>query len=107
MNKESRVLGLIGITKKAGKIACGIEAVEETIKMKKARLVLIATDASEKTKQNVTYCCVKYHIPIAIFSTIESISNAIGKSNKAVISIKDKNLGEEIYKIICGGGAIG
>lgn len=107
MNKESRVLGFIGIATKAGKIACGTEAVEETIEKRKAKLVMIAQDASEKTKKNITYQCEKSQIPIVIFSSIERISKAIGKTNKAVISIKDKNLGEEINKIICGGEAIG
>lgn len=92
---------------KAGKLACGTEAVEETIEKRKSKLVIIATDASEKTKENIKYQCKKGQIPIAVFGTIETISKAIGKQNKAVISVKDKNLGEEIFKIICGGEAIG
>ena len=107
MNKESRALGLIGITAKAGKIVCGTEAVEETIIKRKSRLVIVAQDASEKTKNNMKHKCAQYSIPIAEFSIIEKLSKAIGKQNKAVISIRDINLGEEIYKIICGGEAIG
>ena len=107
MNKESKVLGLIGIATKAGKIAFGTESVIETIENKKARLVIFAQDASEKARENMTYKCEKSGIPIVAFGTIDILSHAIGKENKAVISIKDKNLGEEIYKIICGGEAIG
>lgn len=101
------MLGLVGIAMKAGKLACGTEAVEETIEKKKAKLVIMAQDASEKARENMTYQCQKNQIPIAIFGTIEMISKAIGRPNKAVVSIKDKNLGEEINKIICGGEAIG
>ena len=101
------MLGLMGIATKAGKVAFGTEAVIETIEKKKSKLVVIAEDASDKAKDNMTYVCNKNQIPIAVFGTIETISKAIGKTNKAVISIKDKNLGEEIYKIICGGEAIG
>ena len=97
----------MGIATKAGKVAFGTEAVTELIEKKKAKLVVIAEDASDKSKENITYLCKKNQIPIAVFGTIEIISKAIGKPNKAVISIKDKNLGEEIYKIICGGEAIG
>lgn len=97
----------MGIATKAGKVAFGTEAVIELIEKKKAKLVVIAEDASDKSKENITYLCNKNQIPIAVFGTIETISRAIGKPNKAVISIKDKNLGEEIYKIICGGEAIG
>ena len=107
MNKENRILGLMGITAKAGKIAFGTEAVIESIEKKKAKLVIIAEDASDKSKDNMMHLCSKNQIPIVTFGTIETISKAIGKPNKSVISIKDKNLGEEINKIICGGEAIG
>lgn len=107
MNKESKVLGLIGIATKAGKMAFGTESVIETIEKKKAKLVILAEDASEKAKKNMTYKCEKNGIPIVVFGTIDILSHAIGKDNKAAICIKDKNLGEEIYKIICGGEAIG
>ena len=41
------------------------------------------------------------------FGMKDELSKAIGKNNKAVIGIKDINLSNEIYKIICGGEAIG
>ncbi len=107
MSKEIKALGLIGIATKAGRIAYGTEAVKETIENKKANLVIIATDASDKTKENIRHKCTKSKIPVAVFGTIETISKTIGKQNKAVISVKDRNLGEEIFKIICGGEAIG
>ena len=49
----------------------------------------------------------KNEVRIIEFSTIVAISHAIGKNNKSVICINEKNIGEEIYKIICGGEAIG
>lgn len=39
--------------------------------------------------------------------TIESLSKAIGKSNKAIIGIEDVNLSNEIQKINNGGENIG
>ncbi len=107
MINENRVLGLIGISTKAGKISFGTESVKETIIKNKAKLVIVAEDASDRLKKNIMYECENFKVPIVTFSTIEKLSKSIGKTNKAVICIKDKNLGEEIYKIICGGGAIG
>ena len=107
MNKDNKILGLIGIATKAGKITCGTEAVKESIKKNKAKLVIIATDVASKTMENFNYICGENKVLIMSFSTIEAISKAIGKPNKAVISINDKNFSEEIYKIICGGEAIG
>ena len=107
MNQKNRVLGLIGIATKAGKVIFGTEAVLEAIEKRKAKLVIIAEDASEKSKDNMIYSSSKKDIPIAVYGLIEDISHSIGRKNKSVICINDKNLGEEIYKIICGGEAIG
>jgi len=51
--------------------------------------------------------CENNNIPIRVFSYIEKISKSIGKSNKAVIALKDSNFSKEILKIIDGGEVIG
>lgn len=106
INKD-KALGLIGISAKAGKIAFGTEQVKENLEKKKVDLVILAQDASGKTKDNFEFLCKKLNIKVVTYQTIEVLSKTIGKKNKAVLGIKDKNLGEEIYKIICGGEAIG
>ena len=104
---QNKALGLIGISAKAGKVAFGTEQVAEGIEKNKIKLIIIAEDASDRTKENFTNLAKIHNIKLVIYQTIEDLSKAIGKQNKAVIAIKDKNLGEEIYKIICGGEAIG
>ena len=44
---------------------------------------------------------------MAIWGDIRNNSKAIGKQNRAVIGIKDKNLSEAIQKVICGGETFG
>ena len=102
-----KVLGLIGIATKAGKTAFGTEQVCDTIDKGKAYLVIIANDASEKTTKKFEDLCSKKEVKFVKYKEIELLSKTIGKQNKAVICIKDKNLSEEIYKIICGGEANG
>lgn len=104
---NNKALGMIGIATKAGKVTFGTEAVLERIEKKKTVLVVIAEDSSEKAKESMRFACNKNNIRIVEFSTIDEISHVTGKNNKSVICINEKNLGEEIYKIICGGGAIG
>ena len=107
MNKESKVLGLVGIATKAGKISFGAESVKDAINKHRATLVIVANDASIKTIENFKFICEKNKILFLKFSNIEALSKSIGKPNKAIISINDKNFSEEINKIICGGEAIG
>lgn len=104
---KNRVLGLIGLCTKAGKITFGTQACLEAIERRKVKLIIVAEDAADRTKQNFTYQCKNRNIPIKIFGNIEEISKAIGQNNKAVIGIKEKNLSNQIMKIIDGGDVIG
>ncbi len=103
----NKINGLLGITAKAGKISSGTDLVLEEISKKKIILIIVANDASEKTIKNMRYYSEKENIPLIVYGTIEENSKAIGKQNRAVIGIKDKNLAEAIKKEISGGEEFG
>lgn len=107
INSEEKIYGLLGLTMKSGNIVFGADACIERIENKQVKLVIVANDASEKTKKNIKFICEKNNIPIKIFGTIERISQSIGKNNKAIIGIKNESLANEISKIISGGDIIG
>lgn len=107
INQKNRVLGLIGLSAKAGKVECGADAVEECIKRGKAKLVIVSEDAADRTKKNFEFLSKQQRVNFVIYANKDELSKTIGKNNKAVLAIKDKNLSSEIYKIICGGEAIG
>lgn len=107
-NQNRKILGMLGISAKAGKVVCGTEATLDDIERKKVKIVIVANNASEKTKKNIKFVCDKKNIEILEFGSIDEISKAIGKNNKAIIGIKDKNLAEQIVKLIKenGGGLL-
>lgn len=92
---------------KAGKVCFGADSVEENIKNKKVKLVIIATDSSERTKSKFDNICKKYNIRLIVFADIEKLSKAIGKENKAILGIKDNNFSSSILKKYDGGDIIG
>ncbi len=96
-----------GLAAKAGKVVSGADAVEELIIKKKNYLIIIAQDSSSNTKEKFEKMAKEYKIPILIFGDIEHNSKIIGKKNKAIIALKDKNFSEEICRIINGGDTIG
>ena len=104
---NNRVCGLLGLARRAGKISFGTEACMQDIQKNKIKVLIIATDAAERTKMSFNKICKSKKIPIFEILNIEEISNAIGQSNKAVIGIRDVNFSNEIIKIINGGEAIG
>ncbi len=92
---------------KHGKISFGADSVENDIKKKMIKLVIVAEDSSNRTKDKFKRICENYDVPIIQFGNIEALSKAIGKNNKAIIGIKDVNLSKEIKKINNGGEVIG
>ncbi len=104
---NNKILGLIGLATRARKIAFGADSVELEIKKKKVKLIIIAEDSSERTKNKFKKLSEEYGIPIIEKETIETLSKAIGKDNKAIIGIEDINFSKEIIKINNGGEIIG
>ena len=104
---NKKILGLIGLAARARKVCFGADSVEEKTKKGKVKLLIIAEDASNRTKDKFIKLANEKNIPIIIKEKIETLSKAIGKSNKAIIGIEDINLSNEIQKINNGGEAIG
>ena len=104
---NNNILGLIGLAMKAGKIAFGADSVEESILKRKVKLVIVSEESSERTKSKFIKLCQNYNIPIIIDGNIDDLSKTIGKSNKAIIGIKDINFANSIQKKYNGGDVIG
>lgn len=105
--EPNKALRLLGLATRAGKIAFGTESVIDTINKKKAKLVIVATDAAERTQKNIIRISNENNVKVRIYEKIDTLSKSIGKENKAVIAIKDGNFSNEILKIIDGGEVIG
>ena len=105
--KNNKILGLIGLAARARKVSFGADSVELEAQKNKVYLIILAQDSSSRTKEKFQKISEKYKIPIIITQTIEDLSKAIGKSNKAILGIEDINLASEIQKINNGGEAIG
>lgn len=104
---NNKIYGLLGLTSKAGKLAFGTDSCLEMIAKHKVKLIIVAEDSSERTINNFREKCKQNDIDFYVFGKKEDISKSIGKVNKTVIGIKDKNLAGAIIKILNGGDVIG
>ena len=71
--KQDRVLSMIGLAQKAGKVASGEFATEKAVKTKKASVVVVASDASDNTKKMFSDMCKYYNVPIYFYSDKEQL----------------------------------
>ena len=93
-----KVLSMIGMATRAGKIVSGEFAVEKAIKSQKAFLVIVATDSSDNSKKNYSDACHYYETELCYYGTKETLGNAIGKEYRASVAILDENFAEAIKK---------
>ena len=112
---KQKYLNLIGFAAKSGKIAYGEEDVLNGIEKGKMSLTIIAKDMPEKAKNRMEKKLIhayenlyfeisglkeKEDIRVIIVGTKEENSSAVGKVNKPVIGIKDRNLAKGIITSI-------
>ncbi len=88
----NKAYSMIGIARKGGNISIGFDVTCLDIKDNKSKLVLIATDASDKTKKNIQFICDKYNIKYVEFGEKEILGKNLGKKVVSVLSIKDSNI---------------
>lgn len=95
-----KVLSMLGMATKAGKVASGEFSVEKSVKSGKSYLVIVAEDASDNTKKMFTNMCSFYNVPIYFYNTKEILGHGIGKISRASVSVQDKGFANTIINAI-------
>ena len=94
-----KLLSMVGLARRAGKISSGSVGCEQSVKGKAAKLVIIATDASDNTKKAFTNTCSYYDTECIEYADMQSLGQCIGADERAVVSVNDKNFAKAISDI--------
>ena len=100
MTQKDRVLSMLGMAAKAGKIESGEFSTEKAVKGGRGRLVIVAEDASDNTKKMFTNMCKYYKVPFVVFGTKEELGHWVGKAYRASICILDEGFAKAVLKKI-------
>ena len=100
MSKRDKVLSLIGLAMKAGKCVSGETMTESETKSGRAKLVIVAGDASENTKKNFRDMCKFYKVPFCFYGDKDTLGHAMGKEFRASLAITDEGFAKGIKKHI-------
>jgi ribosomal protein L7Ae-like RNA K-turn-binding protein len=95
----STVAGYLGIAARARKTVSGAKLME-AVRKKRVSLVLVATDASDRTKKQFQDKCTSYQIPCLIWGSIEEISSSTGMNMRVAIGIDDRGLARNILECL-------
>ena len=98
MANRDKVLSLIGLAMKAGRCTSGETMTENETKLGRARLVIVASDASDNTKKKFRDMCEFYKVPICFYGDKDTLGHAMGKEFRASLAILDEGFADGILK---------
>lgn len=95
---QDKILSTISLATKAGKTVSGEFSVEKAVKEGKARLVIVALEASDNTKKMFKNMCNFYKVPIYFYGTKEGLGHYMGKEFRASMAVTDDGLAKAVEK---------
>ena len=101
MNMDmQKIEGLLGMAQRAGKMVSGEFAVGKAISSGKAAALIVASDASERSKETLIRAAETKGIPVYSMFTKEMLGQCLGKGYRAAAALLDKGfakaLGERV-----------
>ncbi len=98
--KKNKMKSYLGLARRAGKIVSGYQTCIHTLQKGEVKLILVAEDAAQNTKDKFIHLCDKYGVPFEIFSTADELSEMTGFPGRGVFGITDKGFAEVMMKEI-------
>lgn len=97
---NNKIDSFLSLASRARKLISGQDMVITDLKSfkRKTLLVIIATDAKDKTKEEVKLACDRAGVMLIEYSTKDELGRLIGKDTRSVIGITDENFKEGIIK---------
>jgi ribosomal protein L7Ae-like RNA K-turn-binding protein len=101
-NVISRVVGMLGLAMKAGKVVIGTEQVIAFLGKGKLKLVLVSGSASDGTKKKMLHKCEFYKTRLSELDIeTDELGRLLGKTyTPAVVGVTDENFACAITKIM-------
>ncbi len=94
----NKILSMIGMAMKAGKVVSGEFSTEKAVKTGKAFLVIVSEAASDNTKKMFRNMCSYYEVPMYIYGTKEDLGHSMGKEFRASLAVTDEGFAKSIEK---------
>ena len=94
----NKILSMIGMAMKAGKIVSGEFMTEKAVKTGMAFLVIVSAEASDNTKKMFRNMCIFYKVPMYCYGTKDELGHCIGKEFRASMAVTEEGFAKSIMK---------
>lgn len=102
MNKSRKLINILSIACRAGKVISGEFVIEKTLSDKhKVKLILLADDTAEASQARYEKMAEKSGVMLKKTPlTKEELANCIGKTDRAAVAVRDDGFCKAILKIL-------
>lgn len=98
-HRDARLLGLLGLATRAGKLRIGMDAVERSIRQGEARAIVIAGDASERIDRVLGRHLRSQALCRKVVVEGDRLGRALGRDRVAVVAVTDAVLAERVLTL--------
>lgn len=97
---RSKLESYFGFARKSGSLVTGYETCIQMIKRNRIKLLIVAEDASEKTKEKFQKLADHNQVEIHVFGKTDELSAMAGLENRSIFGLTDSNFAKAIVKEI-------
>ena len=102
MTDNPKLLSLLGMCRRAGRLSCGHDAAVGSVRSKSAKLCLLSSDASERLRKEIEReaSFEGRDIPVrSMASTMDEIGKAAGLKS-AVVTVNDEGFAKTMLSLL-------
>ena len=102
MNDNPKLLSLLGMCRRAGRLSCGHDAAIGSVRSKSAKLCLLSSDSSQRLRKEIEReaSFEGRDIPVKLMlSTMEEIGKTTGLKS-AVVSVNDEGFAKTMLGLL-------
>ena len=97
---DEHILSFYGLATRAGKTVSGMDMVSTAIGAGRVFILLVAEDASDRTREKIAQLSRQYKIPCFMFSDREELGKFSGKSGRAICGVIDEGFAKKMQLLL-------
>ena len=98
--KKSKIASYLGLARRAGKLLSGYRTCAGSIGKGSIKLIILAEDTSQNTKDKFVSLCGRHGIPCKNYASTDALSDMTGLSGRGIYGITEVNFAEAMVKEI-------
>lgn len=96
--REDRIINLLQLARKAGRLSLGSHASERSLKQGQAYLILLAGDAGDSLRRRFLHLAEARKVRLLLFATKDKIGMGLNIPDTGVLTVNDRGFSSGIEK---------